>query len=202
MEGRHFDELVRRLAGRDDRRRLLRGAAGATLALLAVRLPAGAAQQTGTIALGEACQRADQCLQDYMGSEIVCADNGVAKDGSSNCCRDDGCCTRDADCCGDRLCAPSGDVCSYCALPPFPSRLLGETCDANEQCVPSVVGPVICADNGIAKDGAKNCCFEAGGACAPGQHHVCCGDLRCVEDRCQDSVTVAETRPLYRGLVG
>ena len=192
MDGRQFDALVQWLVPRDNRRSVLRGLAGGALALLAGRRPGSASRQTGAIELGQPCQTSEQCKQDFMGSEIICAANDVEKDGALNCCREDGCCVRDVDCCGDRLCAPSGDVCSFCARPPFPTRCPGEPCDEDAECVPSVVGSVVCGDNGIAKDGSKNCCIEAGGSCPAGEHGYCCGELRCVENRCQDSALVAD----------
>jgi hypothetical protein len=202
MDARRFDALARSLVAPGDRRRVLRGLTLGAAALLAARRSGVATQTNGTIALGEPCQTSAQCQQDFMGSAIVCAGNAIEKDGTLNCCRADGCCVRDADCCGDRLCAPSGDVCAYCALPPFPTRLLGETCGDDAECVPSVVGSVICADNGIAKDGPLSCCFEAGGSCAAGEHGHCCGALRCVEGRCRDSAAAARIARLRRWLLG
>jgi hypothetical protein len=58
---------------------------------------------------------------------------------------------------------------------------LGAPCASADQCSQDG-GPVACADNGLAGDGALNCCRYAGGACQadPG----CCAGLYCVTGAC------------------
>jgi hypothetical protein len=145
MEGRRFDVLTRRWAGSYHRRQIVRSVAGvAGVSLLMKVGGVSAAAPNGSVPLGGACGSVDQCRTDGMG-EIVCTENGIAADGELNCCRDGGgCCGSDADCCGDLRCAPTGDVCSVCARPPFATRFLGEACDTDADCVASVVYDVAC----------------------------------------------------------
>lgn len=79
-----------------------------------------------------------------MRGEAICAENGFTSDGELNCCANDGCCASDADCCGDLRCAPTGDVCAVCRQPPFPTRMLGQACEADADCLASVVCEVGC----------------------------------------------------------
>lgn len=59
---------------------------------------------------------------------------------------------------------------------------LGQTCFSTEGCLQvqgcDVSGAVICADNGIADDGALTCCLEEDGFCGADRH--CCGELLCM----------------------
>jgi len=136
------------------------------------------------LAPGATCSFAGQC--DQSGGETDCADNGIADDGTLNCCRyEGGACAAGEGCCGALLCV--GGVCTAgAAAPPaaggtFP---LGATCASTSQCS-QVGGPVVCADNGIAADGALNCCRTAGGACtAANDSASCCGGLLCVNGAC------------------
>jgi hypothetical protein len=52
----------------------------------------------------------------------------------------------DADCCGTKRCAPTGDVCSGCAEPPFPTRQQGQLCADDSECVFSVTCQIACID--------------------------------------------------------
>ncbi len=56
---------------------------------------------------------------------------------------------------------------------------LGVACNSSAECT-QTGGPVVCASNGIATDGALNCCRSQGGACSTGSH--CCGDLICASN--------------------
>ena len=139
MDDPRFDTLARLWANGVDRRWVLRALTGATAAAMLARTWGGLARaQDDGLPLGGVCASTDQCRRGDMAT-VICADNGIAADGPLNCCVDRGCCGSDADCCGDLRCAPTPDVCSVCAFPPFPTRFLGETCDSPADCVPSVV---------------------------------------------------------------
>ena len=181
MDSRRFDNFVRAMAAEAPRRRVLRGLLGtAAGALLARGRIGGAAAQDGTLQRGAACTSTAQCSQ--VGGAVVCADNGYADDGALNCCRNaGGACTDvtySADCCSGLYCR--GGVCTDLSvtgeLPP------GSYCTATSECS-QASGPAICADNGIASDGALNCCFGEGVACS-GNHALCCGGLFCVDGLC------------------
>jgi hypothetical protein len=58
---------------------------------------------------------------------------------------------------------------------------LGGQCAATGECS-QAGGAVFCADNGIASDGALNCCRYEGGGCATGSQ--CCGGLDCTNGVC------------------
>lgn len=182
MDGKRFDDLARALSGEASRRRLLGGLAGGMLAAAGVVARGGRlAAQEGTTPLGGTCSSVSQCLRDLMGTTI-CGDNGIAEDGALTCCRTSGCCVVDADCCGDLLCAPAPDVCNVCLRPPFATRYVGDSCAETSECVPSVVGSVICGDNGVAADGALTCCQEEGGGCSVDAD--CCGAVLCANGFC------------------
>jgi hypothetical protein len=181
MDSRQFDYWARTIAKRRPRRDIVRGLASGVSAWLATRA-GGASAQEGTVPLGGACTTDSECALDMMGSAI-CADNGIAEDGLLNCCRESGCCGVDADCCGDKLCAPSGEVCNHCATPPFPTQYPGQECTEDAQCVASVVRSVICGSNGIDSDGPLNCCYEHGSFCS--RDELCCGSLFCLDNYCQ-----------------
>ncbi|MDP9364714.1 MAG: hypothetical protein M3Q10_10910 [Chloroflexota bacterium] len=184
MDGGRFDDLTRSVAGGLSRRRMLRSVAGGSVAGLVALVRGGrAAGQEASLPLGGACAATAQCRQDQMGT-AVCADNGIAADGALTCCHVSGCCGSDADCCGDLLCAPTGDVCSVCLRPPFATKFVGDPCADSSECVASVIGSVICADNGVAEDGVLNCCFERGGLCYDGPDSLCCGSAQCIDGVC------------------
>ncbi len=184
MDDRRFDDLTRALSSRTPRRGLLRGVAGGALAAMVAHVRAGRLDaQEATVPVGGTCTAASQCGQDFMGTTI-CGDNGIAGDGPLTCCRVAGCCGSDADCCGDLLCAPTGDVCDVCLRPPFATLSVGDVCGETAECVASVIGTVICADNGRPEDGPLNCCLEAGGLCYDGPDSVCCGSALCIDGVC------------------
>ena len=180
MDERRFDELTRSLASGASRRNVLRGLAGgaAAAAMALTRGGRARAQQAG-LAPGAACTDSSQCSQ--LTGATVCADNGYADDGALNCCRQSGgACvdaTYSADCCGGLYCR--GGVCTDLAtsgeLPP------GSYCTSSSQCS-QVGGTVVCADNGVASDGALNCCRQAGGACSSSAG--CCAGQTCTGGVC------------------
>jgi hypothetical protein len=145
MDGARFDHIARVFSA-GSRRTLVRGLLGAALA--GHLLPAGSAraQLAGIVVLGGACDSSPECRQREMQLGAICADNGFASDGPLNCCLEEGCCATDADCCGDRRCAPGADVCNFCALPPFPTRFVGQVCDIDSDCVPAPAVEIACAD--------------------------------------------------------
>ena len=150
MDDVHFDQVTKLLRHGCSRR---------TLALLTASVVSGfggtaraAGQGEGTVALQGTCRASGDCRPPGM-ALVICADNGIAGDGDLNCCVDRGCCTGDADCCGDMRCAPTPDVCSVCAFPPFPNRALGEACTADADCVPSVVSRIRCQEGRCAAPG-------------------------------------------------
>ncbi|MDQ3696312.1 MAG: cytochrome P450 [Chloroflexota bacterium] len=153
MDNNHFDAMARRVASDVSRRHVLTSIRVIAAALF-VRLSTspGAAQTSGVI-LGGICTEASDCGRTGM-AMIVCADNGIPADGALTCCVSQGCCSNDADCCGDRRCAPTGDVCSVCADPPFPTRFPGEICFTDEDCVASVVVEISCLDGRCQAPGA------------------------------------------------
>jgi hypothetical protein len=128
---------------------------------------------SGTLLPGQSCATTSQCSQ--SGGPVVCASNGISSDGALNCCRNQGgACTGGAGCCGILLC-----VNGVCTGPVESGLALGSSCTASGQC-DQTGGAVACADNGIASDGALNCCRNEGGVCAAGAH--CCGDLVCADN--------------------
>lgn len=158
------------------------GCCGALLCLDGVCTSAGAAPTGEGLAPGAQCSFAGEC--DQTGGETDCADNGIGTDGAFNCCRYDGgsCATSDA-CCGGLLCV--GGVCTDADSPASGGFAPGEICTSTSQCS-QVGGPTVCANNGIAADGALNCCRTAGGACTAANFSAgCCGGLLCVDGTCQ-----------------
>ena len=155
----------------------------------------GSEATDGTREPGEACTSTPECSQ--IGGETLCGDNGIATDGELTCCRrEGGTCATDAGCCAGLLCvngacstATSGGTTSGSA---GGTLALGAECTAAGQCS-QTGGEVVCADNGIAADGALNCCRYEGGACSGGGG--CCGGLDCVEGVC----TRAGTTPAPSG---
>lgn len=182
VDGQRFDDLTRSLARGFSRRGVLRWlVGGAAAGVLATRRAGQVGAQDATVPLGGACAATAQCRQDRMGT-AVCADNGIAGDGALTCCHVSGCCASDADCCGDLLCAPTGDVCSVCLRPPFATKVVGDACADSSECVGSVVGTVICGDNGLVEDRTRTCCYEFGGACSADA--ACCGSALCIDGFC------------------
>jgi hypothetical protein len=57
--------------------------------------------------------------------------------------------------------------------------LPGDPCTTTEECS-QATGAVVCADNGIASDGALNCCRGEGGSCTSGAG--CCRDFLCADN--------------------
>ncbi len=189
MDDQRFDNLARALAGGASRRRVLRGMLGGTAAaVMALARGSRAGAQEGTLAPGAACSSTSQCSQ--AGGPVSCADNGYANDGALNCCRTSGgaCAdaTSSADCCGGLYCR--NGVCTDLSvsgeLPP------GSYCTATSQCS-QAGGPAICADNGLASDGALNCCRTAGGVCDSSA--VCCSGLLCAGGVCSGNGAPAGT---------
>jgi len=59
----------------------------------------------------------------------------------------------------------------------------GGVCASTDDCLQAAGElTVVCGDNGIASDGALNCCRNAGGACGGGAG--CCGSLECIAGVC------------------
>ncbi len=134
---------------------------------------------SGNLSLGAVCTANSECSQ--AGGAVVCADNGLASDGAFNCCRNQGgACANGASCCASLNCV--GGVCTPAS--PGNNLALGAVCTAGTQC-DQTGGPVVCADNGIATDGALNCCRNEGGACTGLNNSAdCCGGLYCVNGVC------------------
>ncbi|MGH2615218.1 MAG: hypothetical protein ACRDJC_08265 [Thermomicrobiales bacterium] len=121
MDDHRFDALVRALAGRASRRKLLRGAALIAASALAAVRGGGTVAYHGRIPLGGACRHTNQCLHHVSlrhrvrpnRQAVYCAYNGFRYDGNLNCCHNEGgSCQRDEHCCGDRhFCRRN--VCTY-----------------------------------------------------------------------------------------
>ena len=155
MDGFRFDQIARAVAAGTSRRSVLKGLA-ATLAAawLPIGMPRLALAQN-TIPLGGQCSALganSECSQ--AGGAVVCSDNGIIRDGQFNCCRNaGGACTADFHCCGGAVCLSGtcgGGVSTG-------GRSLGAECTATSECS-QTGGSVVCASNGIAADGARNCC--------------------------------------------
>ncbi len=132
---------------------------------------------SGGLAVGAECSQTGQCSQ--ASGAVVCASNGVDADGRLNCCRNNGgACARDSDCCGGLFCG--GGVCGTGGGSGGTIGLGGQ-CAATGECSQDG-GAVFCDSNGIASDGALNCCRYEGGGCATGSQ--CCGGLDCTNGVC------------------
>ncbi len=143
MDARQFDAVARIVATR----RSLVSVVAALAAVARGGRSGVAAQDLGPIVVnGAACASDGECRQMDLGEPPRCADNGFGPEGATHCCVDGGCCVSDADCCGDLRCAPAPDVCNVCRRPPFPTRFLGESCAAGDECAPTVIGTVACLD--------------------------------------------------------
>jgi len=147
----------------------------------------GGSSSGASLPPGSACVTTSQCLQSATGGAVVCADNGYSFDGALNCCRNEGgvCIAGgdSADCCAGLLCV--GGICGGTSS--GGSLTLGATCSATSQCSQPSGGAVVCASNGIAGDGALNCCRNNGGACTDGTQ--CCGSLLCTGGVCGGTAT-------------
>jgi hypothetical protein len=133
----------------------------------------------GNLAPGESCTASNQCSQ--SGGSTVCGNNGIDSDGRLNCCRNEGGRCSDSvyssDCCGGLYCRDG--VCK--GLETDGSLALGAECTETAQC-DQIEETTSCADNGIASDGALNCCRYARGGCGDDSH--CCAGLLCVDYVC------------------
>jgi hypothetical protein len=133
--------------------------------------------RTGGLALGAQCTQTGQCSQ--SAGAAVCASNGIDSDGVLNCCHNNGgWCDRDTVCCGGLRC--TNGVCGT-AGGDGGAIGLGGQCAHTGECS-QAGGAVFCDDNGIASDGALNCCRYEGGGCSAGSQ--CCGGLDCRQGVC------------------
>ena len=195
MDEHQFDDLTRRLASGLSRRTTVMGiAAGLTAVARGWARPRRAAAQQN-VPIGGRCSAFgadEECSQADTpagGSPAICSDNGVARDGAYNCCRNGGgYCTQDFHCCGNAYCV--GNVCGAApgSTTPTPAPApggtglgLGAECTSTSQCT-QTGGSVVCASNGVPEDGAKNCCRNTGGSCASDLQ--CCASLYCVNGTC------------------
>lgn len=205
MDNQRFDDLARAVAVGASRRRVLAGLVGAAAAAFGVARLRGAVAQEGGLPPGSVCTTVADCSQD--GGEVVCGDNGVATDTGLNCCRNEGgFCGSGAGCCGALACSQGVCTAETAVVLAQPAAatpvaddapaetpgveetataalLLGETCTATAECLPSPNGPVICASNEIEGDGALNCCLDDGAACG-NDSTICCGRNLCVDGVC------------------
>ena len=192
MDGSRFDNLARAVATGASRRSVLKGLA-AGLAATALRfIGSSIAVAQNTVPLGGQCSGLganSECSQ--AGGSVVCSDNGVARDGQFNCCRNaGGACTADFHCCGGAVCTDGS-----CGGGGGGGGLgLGAECTSTSQCS-QAGGSVVCASNGIADDGARNCCRNTGGACTGDIQ--CCANLSCTNGTCTG--TASETPPPTTG---
>lgn len=183
MDGRRFDDLARATAVAGSRRQMLRGLVGVVVGGVFGLRRGGGAQGQSLVPLGGQCSaisadaECDQGGTPIGGVPVVCGDNGISRDGVANCCRNSGgICSADFHCCGASLCV--NGVCSSGGISGLP---LGSSCSASSQCSQSG-GSVVCADNGLIRDGLLNCCRNTGGACAIDDN--CCGSALCVDGVC------------------
>ena len=185
MDVRSFDNLVRAMALGGSRRQVIKGlTTGMVAGILGLAGQRRALAQQ-TVPIGGRCSAFganSECSQagtPVGGIAVICSDNGIARDGQFNCCRNaSGSCTADFHCCGAAFC-----INGICGGGGSSQNLLslGSSCSSTTQCSQSG-GSVVCADNGVADDGARNCCRNQGGNCtAPNQ---CCGSLNCVSGVC------------------
>lgn len=145
MKEATFDWLARQFSTQS-RRGFVRALLFAATAIPLTPVRIARAELEGVVVLGGECSTSTECRAHDMQADAICADNGFTSDGELNCCVESGCCVTDADCCGDLRCAPTGDVCSVCRQPPFPTRGIGQVCASVNECVPSVVCTVECID--------------------------------------------------------
>src|SRR5215203_2145606 len=183
MDGFRFDDLARVVAAGTSRRSVLKGLAAT---LVAAWIPIGdpwTARAQNTVPLGGQCSALganSECSQ--AGGAVVCSDNGIIRDGQFNCCRNaGGACTADFHCCGGAVCV--GGFCggSGTSGTSTGGRALGAACTSTSECS-QTGGSVVCASNGIAADGERNCCRNSGGACSADVQ--CCANFFCVNRTC------------------
>jgi hypothetical protein len=196
MDGCQFDHWTRRFAARRTRRSTL-GAAAVTLASAAFggAFANATAQQAG-LPLGAPCATADQCSQ--AGGPVACADNGLTRDGSLNCCRSaGGACGADNECCAGLDCV--NGACGAASTAQSASQSAGQTagqsvagsggfalgapCTDSSQCAASGAGTAICGDSRVDRDRTRTCCLQDGGACGANDA-VCCGSSTCNQGVC------------------
>jgi hypothetical protein len=179
MDGLRFDNLTRAVATGASRRIVLQGLVGALAATLIRIGSPSVARAQNTVPLGGQCSALganSDCSQ--AGGDVVCSDNGVARDGQFNCCRNaGGACTADFHCCGGAVCVNG----SCGGGGGAGGRGLGAECTSTSQCS-QAGGSVVCASNGIPADGARNCCRNTGGSCTADIQ--CCANLFCVNGTC------------------
>jgi hypothetical protein len=110
MDDRHFDSLVRSVAGSRSRRTLVGGLLGSlALAVTARWRTPGTDARRGVSGPGDPCRHDNQCYA--ADTALYCAWNGYGYDGDYNCCALDGSrCGDDSGCCGYGVC--SGGWCT------------------------------------------------------------------------------------------
>jgi hypothetical protein len=205
MDDARFDVLAR-AAATGSRRGCLRAVAGALLAQVWAHADAGATRRLGTegqsagkapaeLPLGAPCEVDEQCAIDHAdGLEVlhdrdpapICGDNGMAKDGTGNCCKPAGdvaFCRRDTDCCEDAVCVGIKQVGTICSR--TDQLDLGMSCMRTADCYGQTAGfNMLCDANGA---GQRVCCVSGGGVldCVDDGH--CCGTAVCVTQPGQPS---------------
>lgn len=177
MNGRAFDAWVASLEWRTGRRALMLGA----IASVVIR-PRAARGQSGNVQLGEVCTASEECMQSTPcggPGPVICGDNGLARDGTFNCCvgLKQGC-RDDSNCCVGLFCLGAGgfDGCGVpgrCLLPDVVGTIAtGFSCTDSSQCNQDD-GRAICDDEGV-------CCSFEGTACIGDIQ--CCGALSCIKN--------------------
>lgn len=136
VDGMQFDKLARAVA-RHDRRRVLSaviGVLGGTVAMSSVLTNV---QAQGNAAQGEMCTAENDCEQSIQGmctrGSRTCEFNGFVSDGPLTCCGG-GCCTTDADCCGEMRCISAYEAGTICMQTPLSTQNPGEICVTNADC--------------------------------------------------------------------
>lgn len=168
MEAVHFDQLTR-MASTTTRRHCIKLVVSVLVTTLVMRSNASATQLEATVVLSGVCSTAQECRQQDMQEEAICSDNGFTSDGPLTCCVDRGCCSSDADCCGDLRCAPTPDVCYVCLRPPFPTRGVSQACLSTADCIPhpSPDIDIACIQGRCTCQGPENLCSLFGSADIP-----------------------------------
>jgi hypothetical protein len=174
MDDRRFDRLAHVVAASTSRRGLLRGLASALVLLAMGRRVPDVAAQTGYLGPGAPCTDGSQCGATRY-NDMFCDDNGIANDGSLNCCAYEyGYCDDDSWCCGFLSCIQGS-----CGSTPQSFLSLGDQCFAAEQCLGGG-DSVDCADNG---GFVPACCLVGGQPCA--EDLDCCMPNTCAGGFCQ-----------------
>ncbi len=170
MDEVRFDRLTRTIAAGRTRRAALRGLAGAVAAIGPLARARADAQTT--VPIGGACTSDSQCFASAPG--LICADNGIANDGTRNCCAlDGGRCQFDGHCCGVSGCFDG--VCGYYGPMPTGGAPLGASCSSTGDCAGGGDG-VICTGSFTAQ--GTFCCLTNGQSC--GADSECCFTDRCL----------------------